>query len=146
MSSKNHADADARAFAALFRTELTRFRRALPGTQSVPLQWESSVCPQGGTRGDCASRDLGYVYATGDRWGGVVFVRRVLQLPRANWLGLIRHELGHVADPCWRETGAEQRADDLARLVTGVKIRYDENDVQTVSPRGRYPRPKYLHR
>lgn len=70
---------------------------------------------------------------------------RALRLPEANVRGLIRHEFGHIVDPDPDARGREQRADDIAEWVTGRKIRYDAQDVQTTG-RGRYPRPRYLHR
>lgn len=71
----------------------------------------------------------------------VSLLRRALALPKRNVVALIRHELGHCATP----GGSEQDADDAAEHATGVKIRYDTRDVQTIGP-GKYPRPLYLRR
>jgi hypothetical protein len=89
---------------------------------------------------NCAARD---VAAAQQRPPKVWFVHRALYLPEENLVALIRHELGHICDPTPRREGSEQRADDIAEMVTGQKIRYDDRDLQTVGP-GRYPRPRYL--
>lgn len=73
----------------------------------------------------------------------VYFVKRVLQLPKHNQIGLILHELGHLADPRIHEPKAEKRADWIAHKLTGVAVRYDKRDVQTVGPGKK--RPAYLH-
>lgn len=75
----------------------------------------------------------------------VSMLLRALDLPRANVQGLIRHELGHVADDNVDRRGKEQRADDIAEYVTGERINYDQDDIQTTA-RGKYPRPLHLHR
>lgn len=93
-------------------------------------------------RGHCAERDLALSMI---RPAAVYMVKRALKLPVANVRGLIRHELGHIADTSRSRKGSEQRADDIAEFVTGRKISYDEYDVQTTAA-GRYPRPLYLHR
>lgn len=93
----------------------------------------------------CSERDYACAESQGERIAGVVtMTRRVLALPRHNVVGLIRHELGHLADQSSRG-GAEQRADDLAERVTGVKVRYDRADLQTTHNSDRWPRPKNLH-
>ena len=64
-----------------------------------------------------------------------------------NIVGILRHELGHLCDlnPYIPNTGQEQLADDIAEYVSGAKIYYDADDVQTIAG-GKYPRPLYLHR
>ena len=64
-----------------------------------------------------------------------------LSLPRANIVGLLRHEFGHLAAP----RASEQGADDLAARVGGRLIKYDRRLIQTVG-RGCYPRPLNIHR
>lgn len=92
-------------------------------------------------RGKCAFRDIAWA----DLDTRTVYIlTRALKFPAANLRGVIRHELGHLADPTPNRFGAEQRADDLAERATGQKIRYDRRDVQTVG-RGQYPRPRHLH-
>lgn len=66
-------------------------------------------------------------------------------MPRTNLVGLIRHELGHLADTHVRQSGSERRADAIAKKVTGQAIRYDRDDIQTVGS-GVSPRPRRLPR
>jgi len=77
----------------------------------------------------------------------IMLSTRILHFPFENILGTLLHEMGHLADlSCYQPgTGKEQLADDLAEYVTGYRIYYDGNDIQTVTP-ARYPRPLYLHR
>lgn len=124
---------------ALFLRERHRFARRYPGVASASLVLLDRACPMP----PCAGRDL----AAADLDAGVVFLaRRALRRPRATLVALLRHELGHLADPAPSRRGAEQRADDIAGLVTGRRIRYDRHDVQTVNVRGRWPRPPHLPR
>jgi len=124
-----------RELAALFETERKRFARYFNRAARVEMQIETSRCV---SPDHCAYRDFGY---TDTRV--VVLHHRILKASRNRAVGLIRHELGHVCDPTIWNPGAEQRADDIAELVSGEKIRYDHRDVQTVG-RGAYPRPTYL--
>ena len=121
-------------FRRLFYTEARRF-----GTKAI-MGIEYGECVLGGR---CRYRDFAYMMR--GRPPKVLFHYRILDLPKRNIVGLIRHELGHVVDPTPWKAGAEQRADDLVEMVTGKKIRYDKRNVETIG-RGRYPRPLYLHR
>ena len=128
-------------FLRLYQRELHRFKSAFESSEDVDIKLVDRVCPKGTS---CSDRDYGYcTYGQGPLV--ITYVRRILLLPEAKILGLLRHELGHAFDPDIRHDGAEQRADDIAEWVTGERIRYDENDIQTVG-RGKYPRPLYLHR
>lgn len=71
-------------------------------------------------------------------------VRRFLQFETGRILGLLGHELGHLADLDSDQPGAEARADKLALQATGKRILYDEDDLQNVY-RGQAKRPKTLH-
>jgi hypothetical protein len=73
----------------------------------------------------------------------VAFYLRALELPRANLVGLLRHELGHVVLMRGRHRHGERDADRVAEAVTRRPIRYDCRDVQTTGP-GRRPRPRRL--
>lgn len=85
-------------------------------------------------------------YARAEKYTGRIEVlAKVFLLPIENVLGLLYHELGHLADDDFGAPGAEQRADDIAEAATGHRINYDRYDVQTIG-RGRWPRPLHLHR
>lgn len=58
--------------------------------------------------------------------------------------GIVRHELGHAADPTPDEPEAEARADAIVAWVCGEPVRYDSRGVQTIGRGGR--RPRRLHR
>lgn len=67
--------------------------------------------------------------------------------------GILAHEFGHVADAEGMTCGCricrgdlERLADCLAEVIFGVRIVYDDEDVQQVGrrTRGRWPRPKGL--
>lgn len=94
-------------------------------------------CPHGRT---CKDRDLAFVEMSEPR---LVITERLLSFPRHNIIGVLLHEFGHLADTS-DAPGAERRADRIAERVSGLKISYDENDVQTIWL-GIRPRPKYLH-
>jgi hypothetical protein len=64
-------------------------------------------------------------------------------LTRDQVTALIRHELAHVADDGLTEAGT----DKLAERVTGERIYYGPDDIQTtVAVGGQRPRPKRLPR
>lgn len=128
-----------RAAHRLFDRERARFARLFPQVRAARLVLLDRPCtsPQ-----HCRWRDL--AYATFEP-PTVHLLRRALDLPVVNVRGLVRHELGHLADEEIDRPGREQRADDLAEQATGQVIAYDEHDVQTTG-RGRYPRPRHLHR
>lgn len=125
---------------ALFVKERARMAKSFSWVASAKLLFVDGDCPQSVT---CAKRDFATTQiATSE----IRIATRALALPKANVRGLILHELGHVADLNIRESGAEQRADDLVEYATGVLVRYDRADIQTTAKSGVYPRPKHLHR
>lgn len=125
---------------ALFVRERAHMARSFPWVANAKLLFVEGDCPQGRT---CKRRDFATTQiATSE----VRLATRALTWPAANVRGLILHELGHVADLNVREPGAEQRADDLVEQATGVLVRYDSEDIQTVAKSGVYPRPKHLPR
>lgn len=98
----------------------------------------------------------GYAVAIDDGKGSyhMRFAAKTLKAPRHRQDGLVRHELGHVVDylvprkrlDAWAKARGvtlartdERRADDIARAVWGVPLRYDTDDVQStrfgVTPR-----------
>lgn len=123
----------------LFEIERKRFARLYPWVEKVRLNFSSKKCTPGSP---CGIRDLGYCEPNRST---ITMLERSLALPKENVIALLRHELGHCSDLAVGSKGSEQRADDIAEFVTGQRIRYDGNDVQTIG-KGRYPRPKYLHR
>lgn len=130
---------------AVFERERALFAETYPAVRNAELSIDWRLCM--GLDPGCSKRDYAYAMRDG-RSGTVVLSHRARTLPVANLRGILRHELGHLADfasPHWRKPGAEQRADDLAERATGQKIRYDARDVQTTGP-GTYPRPRHLHR
>ena len=125
----------------LFRTLRTKFARLSPSVASVTLEISDASCSPAPT---CAWRDLAWASFSGTRMR-VHVLRRVLTLPRDNLIAVLAHELGHAADAARDLPWREQRADDIAEDATGMRIRYDRLNLQTVG-RGRYPRPLELHR
>ncbi len=131
---------------SIFEAERARFARHYPHLVETELVVSRATCNAG--QRTCATRDVAHA----EWWGRgrekrrqrVVFVRRALALPRANLIAIVRHELGHLADPTPNAPGAEVRADRIAAEVGGEPIRYDSHDLQTVGP-GRARRPAYLH-
>ena len=68
---------------------------------------------------------------------------RALMRSRASLVGLLRHELAHLARPDLDERGA----DALASRVGGQAVRYGADLVQTVAPRALHARrPAHLPR
>lgn len=131
---------------ALFARERARFLARYPCAELARADLRIVNAPCSGAAGrHCAWRDVAWCAWDPGRWGRVFFLARALTLPRANLIGLLRHELGHLADPHKGTPDAEARADRIARAVTGVAIRYDARDLQTVGP-GRAARPPHLHR
>ncbi len=92
----------------------------------------------------CAPRD----YACADLSTGEITVsRRILDRPAASVRALLRHELGHLADPRPQARNAEARADRIAQQVGGVPIRYGADLVQTLDPAAPFARrPRSLPR
>jgi hypothetical protein len=75
----------------------------------------------------------------------VNIVSRVMDFSEESITALIRHEIGHLCDIYRDSSKKEQRADDIAELVFGDKIRYSgPYKIQTIG-NGEYPRPKELH-
>lgn len=93
------------------------------------------------------ARDRAYtVYPPRDGVYEVVLSPRMRDEPDDRALGVILHELGHVA--CFvnaHPRHSEREADQEAEALFGVEIRYDDRDlVQTLDARGIRPRPREL--
>lgn len=131
----------AEEFTQVFRSEAALFGIVNPRAFDTRLEWMYGQC----TLPDaCAVRDIAYSIPTENR---IIINDRLLDRPRENWLGILHHEFAHVIDPTTYvpNSGGEQRADDIAERITGQRIYYDHQFVQTISPSGTYPRPKHLH-
>ena len=121
----------------LFTTEAFIFKAWFPSiTPSLTVLHVEHM------RGRHAERDVADATpATGE----IRVVERLLRMGRDNFLGVIRHELGHLCDEQIEEPEAEMRADLIALFVTLKPIRYDRIELQTVGD-GEWPRPRDLHR
>lgn len=107
------------------------------GIRDATLNIVDRMCPQP----PCKHRDL----ADADLETHAIRIsRRVLKLGEGQFVGLLAHEFGHLADPTPRKPMAEKRADRIAYKALGVPIRYDRCDVQTIGP-GKPTRPAHLH-
>ena len=126
-----------RSYERLFLIERDRFARTFPRVRDARLHWLVGCSTIA-----CATRDFAYA----DQARNIVSISlRVLEYPDANFLGLILHELGHLADDRINEPGAEARADRLAEQASGLRVYYDALDIETVMP-GIWPRPAHLPR
>ena len=76
----------------------------------------------------------------------VNIVKRVLDFSDDAIIALLRHEIAHSYDTYSALSGREQRADDLAELVCGDKIRYSGPMLIQTIGNGIYPRPLELPR
>ena len=129
---------DRREIQSLFRSERERFAVRYPACAGATLTVVEALCPQ--SRPRCAPRDVAWCYpATGQ----VFLLARALSRSRASLVGLLRHELAHLACP----TCSERQTDLVAGRVGGARIRYGRDLVQTLSPRARHAsRPRHLPR
>lgn len=123
----------------LFKSLRTKFARTFPRILKATFRIANRRCV---SDTHCRDRDLAYAIHEDM---SITFLKRALDLPKDNVAGLMLHELGHLCDINIENSGREQRADDLAEIATGTAVRYDESDIQTVSKRGKYPRPLNLH-
>jgi hypothetical protein len=128
-----------REFRDLYLRERRAFAARFPRVVNVGLGLTSARYTPGSPRG---FRDVAWCEPSR---GMIWFCERALRdMSRANLVALIRHELGHCADPALWRKGREKRADVYARAARGAPIRYDARDVQTLG-RGIVVRPAYLH-
>ncbi len=130
-------------FHRVFAAERARFAAHYPRYSKIKrttLRLIEGPCTLPGW---CAYRDFAYALPFADE-PEIVVNTRLLSLPVENILGVLRHEFGHICDPNAANRGREQMADNIAEIVTGTRISYNERDVQTIGP-GKYPRPRHLH-
>lgn len=74
----------------------------------------------------------------------VNFISRAMRFDINSIQALMRHEIAHLCDEFVDKENREQRADDIAFLVCGDKIRYDRKLIQTIECSGVFPRPDFL--
>ncbi len=122
---------------SLFLIERDKFAKHFPWCARARFVVHNRVYSPGGK----VWRDMAWA-DTNDMT--VNFVVRLLSLDPGRILGVMDHELGHLADKFCALPGAERRADAIARLVTGQTILYDEAEVQNLF-RGQNFRPEHLH-
>lgn len=141
-------DKDEELAQLLYRREQQAFSEIYPDLAGVPLTIVDQPCNSPGET--CRVRDVAWCeWLRGGRGAKtrmkVFLLRRALGFRRENLIAIFRHELGHLADPDADKPDSEKRADRIAETVTGEKIRYDRQDIQTTGP-GRATRPPWLHR
>lgn len=122
----------------IFARQRAAFARLDPEMGRVGLSIVRARCPVG--ESTCAARDLAWMEG-----GHVYILHRALARGAAVVAGLLAHELGHAMDPWKWGPGSEQRADDLAEIALGRRVRYTRGDAVQTFGRGTYPRPAHLH-
>jgi hypothetical protein len=121
----------------MFREERDRFALIFPSVADVRLVFITEHFDGSKAR----ERDVAWFDL---RDGDIYIVRRSLSRSLGCLRGVIRHELGHAADPDIEKAGCERRADRIAELVTGVPIRYTKEGIQHAT-HGEPYRPDWLH-
>lgn len=121
----------------MFREERDRFALIFPAVADVRLVFITEHFDGSKAR----ERDVAWFDL---RDGDIYIVRRSLSRSLGCLRGVIRHELGHAADPDIEKAGCERRADRIAELVTGVPIRYTKEGIQHAT-HGEPYRPDWLH-
>ena len=100
----------ARELQALYRRERAAFAARYPGPHvaRAPLVVVDEAC---GASGRCGFRDVAWAQCDPGRAGRVSILARALRdLTPEQLLGVVRHELGHLADPTPDAPEAEARA------------------------------------
>lgn len=111
----------------------------------VRLEVYDSACLESGR---CPRRAVAQAVFSSPRGrvSTVQVVSRLFEFPEHVVLGVLAHELGHLADES-DEDEAELRADAWALWVTGRPIRYwGDLQLQSLGGEGEWPRPRDLHR
>lgn len=134
----------ARAWAQVLAAATPR----LPALQAVPLYMDAAAYR--------APRN--YAFCVGDRHPEIHIAPEAADLDEDTLLGILWHEAMHAAQQLyrlidertgrrWKGSGdSEQRTDDLAHRLFGVRIEYDPTTwLQCLDcPAGVWPRPKGL--
>lgn len=93
----------------------------------------------------CKIRDIAQTGISFGNYAEMIYTNKILQ-DRYIAEAIVAHEFGHVIDPWLKDNlqGKEKRADMLAELVTGNRIYYNKDKIQTFS-KGEFPRPSGIH-
>lgn len=113
-----------------------------PVMKNITYEFIDKPCLVGS---DCKIRDIAETIINYSDYAVMRFTNKILQ-SRQVAEAIVSHEFGHIIDPWLRDNipGKEKRADMLAELVTGNRIFYDGNKIQTFS-KGTFPRPGGIH-
>ena len=111
--------------ANLFFQEAYLFSRQYPNVEGVRLRLVGKHFLRAP-----AFRDLGWY--DGEEHT-IYLLDRLRFFPAHNQLGVMRHELGHAADPNYAMEGSESRADAFSEAATGSPMFYDARGVQSAS-------------
>lgn len=120
----------------MFKEEVETFIAVFPRVKGVRFVVEAKHY-----RDSPRKRDIAW-YDTNEH--SVHLIRAALSRSLDCLRGVIRHELGHVADARINSPGAERRADSLAEKATGKPILYTAEGLQHAT-RGEAYRPDWLH-
>lgn len=123
----------------IFSRERSRFARYFGHISGATLQIVDRPCLVAG----CELRSVADADVS---TGQIRIVNRLLGMGTGTVTGVLRHELGHLADSDISRDEAELRADAIALLVTGEPVRYNRRLIQTSDSTGIWPRPRSLHR
>ena len=93
----------------------------------------------------CKIRDIAQTNISFGNYAEMIYTDKILQ-DKYIAEAIVAHEFGHVIDPWLKDNveGKEKRADMLAELVTGNRIYYNKDKIQTFK-RGVFPRPCGIH-
>lgn len=117
---------------------LARMREHAPDF-AIELRWDDrvGVCS---TPGPCRQ----FAACEDTRPPTIYMATRLARQARPRVEGVLAHELGHaILFLAGRPDHTERAADEAAEAYLGVRIAYDDEDVQTTGP-GERPRPARL--
>lgn len=122
--------------ARIYREEREHFARTYPVVADVQL-----LIITDHYKANSRPRDVAW-YDSRER--SIYLLRHALGRSEACLRGVLRHELGHAADPRLDAPGCERRADRIAELATGKPILYTKEGIQHTTHGIPY-RPDWLH-
>lgn len=133
----DHSVTATRQLRQVFRALLRRAQRESPRLKVQLQVGKRSEFP--------APRDHAYCSSERGRIT-IVVAPRLVTADLNRQVGVLAHELGHaILFHEGLEQHRERQADEVARIVVGRRVRYDDADVQTLGP-GKGVRPCYLPR